>query len=129
MTTRMERVSPANTMARTGVPVVGQTAPAVITNLIWRTFGHTPAGSAESVLDWAGLQGHPAEPIAEVAKRHHIARATLTNRVRRATNRGAQTPLSPLLLRDATRATQPTEDHLSRQRTALLLELPPPHPR
>lgn len=124
---RTERSLPEYALARNGVPVVGQTAPCVVANLIWRTFGPARAGSAESVLDWAGLHGHPAGSIAEVAGRHHIGPATLTNRVRHVTIRGAQTPLSPPLLRDATRATQPTEDHLSRQRTAQLLELPPPH--
>lgn len=122
----MEHLPPANTMARTGVPVPGQTASAAVTTLIWRTFGPTRAGYAESVLDWAGLHGHPAGPITEVATRHHIARTTLTNRIRQVTHRGANTPLSPLLLRDATRATQSTEDHLSRKRTAQLLDLPPP---
>ena len=119
----------ADTTARNGVPARGQTAPEVVSNLIWRTFGHTRPGRAESVLDWAGLLDGPAAPVAQVAARHRIAPATLTNRARQVTRRGAQTPLSPLLLRDAGRATQPTEDHLSRQRTAQLLGLPPPPQR
>jgi len=110
--------------ARTGAAVPGQTACALVTNLVWRTFGHSATGRAESVLDWAGLFGTPAGPVVEVANRHRIASATLSNRVRQARNRGIQTPLNPLQLRDATRATQPTEDHLSRQRIAQLLGLP-----
>ena len=110
---------------RTGAAVPGQTACALVTNLVWRTFGHSATGRAESVLDWAGLFGTPAGPVVEVANRHRIASATLSNRVRQARNRGIQTPLNPLQLRDATRATQPTEDHLSRQRIAQLLGLPP----
>ena len=110
--------------ARTGAAVPGQTACALVTNLVWRTFGHSATGRAESVLDWAGLLGAPAGRIVEVANRHRIASATLSNRVRQARSRGIQTPLNPLQLRDATRATQPTEDHLSRQRIAQLLGLP-----
>ena len=111
--------------ARTGAAVPGQTACALVTNLVWRTFGHSATGRAESVLDWVGLLDAPAGRIVEVANRHHIASVTLGNRVRQARNRGIQTPLNPLQLRDATRATQPTEDHLSRQRIAQLLGLPP----
>ncbi|MGS0684006.1 MEDS domain-containing protein [Nakamurella sp. GG22] len=129
LTAEMNPGSPGNTMARSAFPVPGQTAAAVVTNLTWRTYGPAQAGRAESVLDWAGLHGEPAGPIAEVAHRHHTTPATLTNRIRRVTNRGAQTPLSPLLLRDVTRPTQPTEDHLSRLRTAQLLGLPPPRPQ
>ena len=126
---KAQPVPAADTMTRNGSPVPGQTAPDVVSNLIWRTFGHARAGRAESVLDWAGLLGRPAGPVAQVAARHRVAPATLTNRARQVARRGAQTPLSPLLLRDATRATQPTEDHLGRQRTAQLLGLPPPPSR
>ena len=125
LTAQAQPAAPLDTAARTGTPVPGQTASALVTNLVWRTFGHSATGRAESVLDWAGLYGAPARPVAQVANRHHIAPATLTNRVRQARTRGTQTPLNPLQLRDATRATQPTEDHLSRQRTAQLLGLPP----
>ena len=117
-----------DTATRTGTFVPGQTASDLVINLVWRTFGPSATGRAESVLDWAGLLGTPAGPIGEVANRQHIAPATLTNRVRQARNRGTQTPLNPLQLRDATRATQPTEDHLSRQRITQLLGLPPAPP-
>jgi hypothetical protein len=123
---QFQPAQPSNTMARNGIPVPGQTAPAVVTNLVWRTFGPQRPDRAESVLDWAGLAGNAAQAISDVATRHHIAAPTLNNRIRQISNRGAQTPLSPLQLRDATRATQPTEDHLSRQRTAGLLDLPSP---
>ena len=116
----------AGVLARTGNPVPGQTAPAVVTNLIWRTFGPTQPNRAESVLDWAGLLGRPAGSVAEVADRQHIAPGTLTNRVRLVGNRGAQIPLTPVQLRDATRPSAPTEDHLGRRRAAQLLGLPPP---
>lgn len=78
------------------------------------------------LLNWAGLKNYPAGPIAEVANRNHIARTTLTNRIRQVTHPGADTPLGPLLLRDATRVTESTEDHLSRRRTAQLSDRPPP---
>ena len=123
---QVNRATPAHTMARTGIPVLGRTAAEVVTNVTWRVFGTARADCAESVLDWAGLQGHAAAPVAEVAHQHNITPATMSKRVRLVTSRGAQTPLSPLLLRDATRPTQSTEDHLSRQRTAQLLDLPPP---
>ena len=110
---------------RTGAYVPGQTASELVINLVWRTFGHSATGRAQSVLDWAGLSSAPAGPVGEVANRHHIAPATLTNRVRQVRSRGTQTPLNPLQLRDAIRATQPTEDHLSRQRITQLLGLPP----
>jgi hypothetical protein len=126
---QVNRATPADTMARTGTPVTGRTAAEVATNLIHRVFGPTRTGSAESVLDWAGLAHLPAGPVAEVARRHHTTPVTLTNRVRLVTSRGTHTPLSPLLLRDATRPTQPTEDHLGRQRIAELLGLPPPRPQ
>ena len=126
---QVNRATPADTMARAGTPVLGQSAAEVVTNLIDRVFGPTRVGSAESVLDWAGVQGHPAGPVADVARRHHTTPVTLTNRLRLVISRGTQTPLSPLLLRDVTRPTQPTEDHLSRERIAELLGLPPPRPQ
>ena len=111
--------------SRTGFPVPGQSAPALMVNLIWRTFGSRRPGPAESVLDWVGLLDQPAQPAAEVASRHRITRATLTNQVRQVHRRGNQTPLTPLQLRDATRPSYPSEDPLSRHRITQLLGLPP----
>ncbi len=119
---------PWNMAARTGTPVAGRTAAEAATNLIWRTFGEVRPGRPESVLDWAGLLGRPAGSLAEVAGRYGIAPATLTHRVRQVTNRGTVTQLSPLLVRDATRRTQSSEDHLGRQRVAHLLGVPAPRP-
>ena len=80
----------ANIMARSGFPIPGQTAAAVVTNLIWRTFGPHPAGRAESVLDWAGLHGNSPDRSPRSPHRHHTTPATLTNRIRHVTNRGAK---------------------------------------
>ncbi len=111
---------------RAGTPVSGQTASALMANLIWRTFGDTRPGRAESVLDWAGLLGRKAQPVSDVAAAHRISRATLHNRVRQVRNRGADTPLTPMVLWDVTRPTQATEDHLGRERIAGLLGLEVP---
>ena len=116
----------AATRDRTGTPVPGQTAPEIVATLIWRTFGDARPARATSVLDWAGLFAERARSVTEVAAAHHTTRPTLLNRVRQVRTRGAQTPLSPLVLRDAMRATQSTEDHLSRQRIAELLDVPEP---
>ncbi len=113
-------------MGRNGFPVPGQTATTLVANLAWRTFGTSRPGRAESVLDWAGLLGRPAAPINQVAHRHGVAPATVTTRVRQVHHRGSQTPLTPLQMRDATRAPQPTEDQRSRHRIAQLLGVTPP---
>jgi hypothetical protein len=52
----------------------------------------------------------------------------LTIRIRQVTSRGAQIPLTPVQLRDASRTTAPTEDELSHRRIAQLLGLPSPPP-
>ncbi len=119
---------PTHLAARTGSPVAGQTAAEAATNLIWRTFGRSRPGRPESVLDWAGLLGRPAAPVAEVAERNGIGPSTLTHRVRQVTHRGTNTQLTPLLIRDATRSTLPSEDHLGRKRIAHLFGVPPPRP-
>ena len=111
---------------RNGFALPGRIASTLVANLIWRTFGTARPGRAESVLDWAGLLGRLAAPIADVADRHHVALATVTSRVRHVQQRGSQTPLTPLQLRDASREPHPTEDQLSRNRIAQLLGLPPP---
>ena len=123
-----QRAPAADVMARTGNAIPGQTASAVVTNLIWRTFGHTRRNRAESVLDWVGLLGRPAGSVVEVADRQHISAGTLSNRIRQVTSRGAQIPLTPVQLRDASRTTAPTEDELSHRRIAQLLGLPSPPP-
>jgi hypothetical protein len=136
MAQRIGRVSAApaavrtgpDAMGRNGFPVPGHTASTMVANLIWRTFGTSRPGRAESVLDWAGLLGRPAAPIADVAARHRVTPATVTARARQVQHRGSQTPLTPLQLRDATRAPHATEDQLSRARIAQLLGLPPPPP-
>ena len=76
-------------------------------------------------MDWAGLLDRPAQPPVEVAHRHRISTATLTNRVRQVHRRGSQTPLTPVQLRDVTRPPYPSDDHLGRRRIAQLLGLPP----
>jgi len=111
---------------RNGFPVPGHTASTLVANLIWRTFGSSRPGRAESVLDWAGLLGRPAGPLAKVANRHRSAPTTVTNRVRQVQHRGVQTPLTPPQLRDATRPPQPGDDLLSRRRIMQILGLPPP---
>ncbi len=128
LATRLPPPPETDPAARTGTPIAGQTAAEAATNLIWRTFGPARPGRPRSVLDWAGLVGHPAAPVAEVADRHGIAPGTLTNRVRQVRSRGIATQLTPLLIRDATRRVLPSEDHLSRQRIAHLFGLAGPRP-
>ena len=106
----------------------GGTGSAVAANLTWRVFGDSRPSRAQSVLDWAGLLGRPAGTVIDVAAAHHISRVTLLNRVREVRSRGALTPLTPLVLWDVTRSSLPTEDHLSRQRIAELLDSPMLHP-
>jgi hypothetical protein len=123
---RQRKVLPAtDPAARNGFPVPGQTAAEVITNLTWRTFGRSRPNRAETVLDWAGLLDRGAGPVSQVADRYGTTPATVINRVRQVHHRGGQTPLTPVQLRDATRAALPTEDALSRLRIAQLLGLRP----
>ncbi len=114
--------------ARTGTAVPGFTVPTVVTALIWRTLGHS-ANRARSILDWAGLQDHPAGPISDLAARYATTPTTIRHRIQRASWRGANVPLTPRVLHDATRSTQPTDDALGRERCAHLLGIPGPgHP-
>ncbi|MGS0684556.1 hypothetical protein ACVBEQ_05275 [Nakamurella sp. GG22] len=111
--------------SRTGTALPGFTVPTVVTALIWRTFGHS-ANRARSILDWAGLQDQPAGPIGDLADHYATTTATIRSRVRRASIRGANLPLTPRVLYDATRSTQPTDDALGRERCAHLLGIPGP---
>ena len=111
--------------ARTGTAVAGFTVPTVVTALIWRTFGRTAEG-ARTTLDWAGLLDRQADPINDLARRYATTATTLRRRVQRARTRGANLPLTPRVLQDATRATQPTDDALGRQRCAHILGIPVP---
>jgi hypothetical protein len=126
LSTPLRRLPPACRDGRTGVPVPGHAAATVAAHLVWRTFGDTAPDRPESVLDWAGLLGRPAGPVTAIATAHHTTTATLLNRIHKVRARGVQTPLSPLVRHDATRATQSTEDDLSRRRIAELLGLSPP---
>jgi len=98
----------------------------VVTGLIWRTYGSTRPQRARSVLDWAGLLGHPAGAVADIAARHAVTVPTIGNRVRHVRSRGEVLPLSPVVLRDTERVSDPGEDHLSRQRCAYLLGVQTP---
>lgn len=111
--------------ARTATALPGFTVPDVVTALIWRTFGQS-ANRACSILDWAGLQDQPAGRVSDLADRYATTPATIRNRVQRVSSRGANLPLTPRVLYDATRGTEPTDDALGRQRCSYLLGIPGP---
>ena len=111
---------------RDGIEIPGTTTRTVVTGLIWRTYGSGQPHRAWSVLDWAGLLGHPAGAVEDVVARYPVTVPTIRNRARRVRSRGQTIPLSPLVLRDTTRSSYQAEDHLSRQRCAYLLGVQPP---
>ena len=111
---------------RDGIQVPGTTTRMVVTGLIWRTYGSARPRRAQSVLDWAGLLGHPARAVRHIATRHGVTVPTIRNRVQHVRSRGQAIPLSPLVLRDTERVSYQGEDHLSRQRCAYLLGVRPP---
>jgi hypothetical protein len=100
----------------------------VVAGLIWRTFGPRPPSRAHSVLDWAGLLEFPAGRVTDLAGRHQVTASTIRARVRHTTIRGTFLCLTPVVISNAARCSTADEDHLSRQRCAQLLGLPPPLP-
>jgi hypothetical protein len=111
---------------RDGVPLPGVTPPEVVSQLAHRTFGPLNSHRARQVLDYHGLAGHPAGTRAEVAARHRVTAATVSNNVRLVRAAGARLPLAASLITAATRQSVPTEDHLGRVRIAGTLGLPRP---
>jgi hypothetical protein len=111
---------------RDGIQVPGTTTRIVVSGLIWRTYGSARPQRARSVLDWAGLLGHPAGAVADIAARHAVTVPTIRNRIRHVRSRGEIIPLSPVVLWDTERVSYQGEDHLSRQRCAYLLGVQPP---
>ena len=84
-------------------------------------------GRSRSVLEWAGLGGHPPDTAVVVASRHGVTGRAVGQRVARVAAAGVRLPLDPDLEREVSRPSRPGEDHVARERWALLLgrETPP----
>ena len=73
---------------RTGTPVPGRTVSEVVSQLAWRVLGPYK-DRARSVLDWAGLAGHPPGTQSEVARRYGVTSRAVGQRVQRVARAGA----------------------------------------
>jgi len=80
------------------------------------------------VLDFHGLAGCPAGTRTEIAARHRVTAATVSNQVRTVRAAGPRLPLTTALITAATRRSEPADDHLGRVRIADTLGLARPAP-
>ena len=113
---------------RDGDPLPGVTPPEVTSQLTHRVFGPLQPNRVRQVLDYQGLAGHPAGTRTQIATRHQVSGATVTNQVRAVRAQGAKLPLTTVLITDATRPSEHAEDHLGQVRIADTLGLPRPAP-
>jgi hypothetical protein len=113
---------------RDGVPLPGLTPPEVVSQLAHRVFGPLQPNRVRQVLDYHGLAGHPAGTRGQVAARHHVTSATVSNQVRTVRAAGARLPVTTMMISAVTRRSGPTEDHVGRVRIADTLGLPRPAP-
>ena len=111
---------------RYGVPLPGVSPPEVVSQLAHRVFGPLNAHRSREVLDYYGLAGHPAGTCAQVAARHHVTGATVSNHVRTVRAAGTRLPLTTALITTVTRRSEPADDHLGRVRIADTLGMPRP---
>lgn len=111
---------------RDGTPVPGTTPPAVLSQLTYRIFGPLRPDQVQTLLDYHGLTGRPAETKLAVARRHGITLPTLTRWSRTLVQAGSRLPLTPELAAEIARRTRPGEDHLARTRIASTLGLAAP---
>ena len=109
---------------RTGTPVPGRTVPEVVSQLAWRVLGPYK-DRARSVLDWAGLAGHPPGTQSEVARRYGVTSRAVGQRVQRVARAGAALPLDPRVRLELTRPARFGDDVPARQRCAQLLGVTP----
>ena len=72
--------------------------------------------------------GAPPAPATEIAARHRVTGATVSNQVRTVRAAGPRLPLTTALITAATRRSEPADDHLGRVRIADTLGLPRPAP-
>jgi hypothetical protein len=100
----------------------------VVVQLAHRVFGPLQPNRVRQVLDYHGLARHPAGTRAQVAARHRVTTATVSNQVRTIRAAGARLPLSTDLIIGTARRSRPDEDHLGRVRIADTLGLPRPAP-
>jgi len=113
-------------VVRDGLPLPARTVPDAVSQLTWRVLGPLK-GRSRSVLEWAGLGGHPPDTAVVVASRHGVTGRAVGQRVDRVAAAGVRLPLDPDLEREVSRPSRPGEDHVARERWALLLgrETPP----
>ena len=113
---------------RDGVPLTGASPAEVIGQLTDRVFGPLQPNRVRQVLDYHGLAGRPAGTRTEIAARHRVTGATVSNQVRTVRAAGARLPLTAALITAATRRSEPADDHLGRVRIADTLGLARPAP-
>ena len=117
---------PYGRRVRDGVPLPGRSPTEVLSQLAYRVCGPLHPGRIRVVLDYHGLEGRPAAPLAEIAARQHVTSRTVSNHVAAVRAAGARLPLTDELISQVTRASTPGDDHLARVRTAGTLGLPAP---
>ena len=113
---------------RDGVPLPGASPADVIRQLTHRAFGPLQPNRVRQVLDYHGLAGRPAGTRTEIAARHRVTAATVTNQVRTVQAAGPRLPLTTAQTNAVTRRSEPADDHLGRVRIADTLGLPRPAP-
>jgi hypothetical protein len=108
---------------RDGTPLPGGTPGQVLSQLAHRVFGPLQPARTRIVLDYHGLLNHPADPLVQVAARHHVTSRTVSNNAAAVRAAGHRLPLSASLIAEATRISAPGDDHQSRVRIAATLGL------
>ena len=111
-------------VVRDGLPLPARTVPDAVSQLTWRVLGPLK-GRSRSVLEWAGLGGHPPDTAVVVASRHGVT-GRAVGQLARVAAAGVRLPLDPDPEREVSRPSRPGEDHVARERWARLLGREPP---
>ena len=113
---------------RDGVPLLGTTPAAVLSQLVHRVFGPLRPDRVRVMLDFHGLAGQSATSRAAVADRHHISPTTVITWAAALAAAGGRLPVTDDLIAQVGRPSTAGEDHLGRTRAAATLGVPLPDP-
>jgi hypothetical protein len=111
---------------RSGGPERLLTPDFAVTQAAHRVFGPAHQDWVRAVLDYHGLDGRPADRLADLADRHCVSIRTMTGRIQHLRAALAGIELPGRVVAEATRPSTPCEDHLGRVRIATTLQLPEP---
>ena len=115
--------------ARNARPEIRLTPELVVAQAAYRVFGPGHPDRVRTVLDYHGLDTRTADPLSQLASRHGVSVRTMTGRIQHLRAELADVEHLPVIIAEATRASTPNEDHLSRVRIATTLRLPAPPAR